>query len=406
MWLILLYVVTMLHVALFALLTFAWNRKKEKAHSQNPRNEFGPQPSALSTVHLSLSTFNSPPDSYRDSTLHTNHRPDHQNPEGISVLIAAKNEAENLRRFLPSVLNQAYKGSFEVIVALDRCTDNSKSIVAEQQTRHPHLKSIVIDSLPDGWTGKKYALQQAIQSAGYDCLAFTDADCELLPLWLEGMAREFAKGNDLVLGVSPYAPAKGFLNLLIRFETWMTAILYIGLAKLGLPYMAVGRSLGYRKSWFEAVGGFKDIAHRLSGDDDLLVNRHANPRKTGLLFALESQVISLPKTTWRGWIRQKIRHGSAGTAYKPSSMLILSVIHGLHLIFYLSLIVVLCVQPAFGWALMIYLLRTAAMIAILATLPWRNKVALLVAFPLLDVAYLIYLALLAPAAALIQPKWN
>jgi hypothetical protein len=186
----------------------------------------------------------------------------------------------------------------------------------------------------------------------------------------------------------------------------MTAILYIGLAKLGRPYMAVGRSLGYRKAWFEAVGGFKDIAHRLSGDDDLLVNRHANPRKTGFLTDLVTQVISLPKTTWKAWMRQKIRHGSAGSAYKPASMLILSVIHGLHLIFYLSLIVVLCVQPAFGWALMIYLLRTAAMIAILASLPWRNKVALLVAFPLLDVAYLIYLALLAPAAALIQPKWN
>ncbi len=401
MWLILLSAVTILQVAIFALLTSAWKTRKENAHQQNPQKEFGPQQSPLSTIHYSLLTFDSPL-----STLHNEDSSDLPQNGGISVLIAAKNEAENLRRFLPGVLNQDFRGNYEVIVALDRCTDASEGIVAELQTRHPHLKSIVIDNLPDGWTGKKYALQQAIQSAGYDCLAFTDADCELPPHWLSGMAREFAKGNQLVLGVSPYAPAKGFLNLLIRFETWMTAILYIGLAKLGLPYMAVGRSLGYRKSWFEAVGGFKDIAHRLSGDDDLLVNRHANPRKTGFLTDLETQVLSLPKTTWREWMRQKIRHGSAGSAYKPASILILSLIHGLHLIFYLSLIVVLCVQPAFGWALMIYLLRTAAMIAILASLPWRNKVALLVAFPLLDVAYLIYLALLAPAAALIQPKWN
>lgn len=401
MWLILLSAVTILQVAIFALLTSAWKTRKENAHRQNPQKEFGPQQSPLSNIHYSLLTFNSPL-----STLHNEDSSDLPQNGGISVLIAAKNEAENLKRFLPSVLNQDFRGNYEVIVALDRCTDASESIVAELQTRHPHLKSIVIDSLPEGWTGKKYALQQAIQTARYDCLAFTDADCELPPLWLDGMVSEFAKGNDLVLGVSPYAPANGFLNLLIRFETWMTAILYIGLAKLGRPYMAVGRSLGYRKSWFEAVGGFKDIAHRLSGDDDLLVNRHANPRKTGFLTDLETQVISLPKTTWRDWMRQKIRHGSAGSAYKPASMLILSVIHGLHLIFYLSLIVVLCVQPAFGWALMIYLLRTAAMIAILASLPWRNKVALLVAFPLLDVAYLIYLALLAPAAALIQPKWN
>jgi cellulose synthase/poly-beta-1,6-N-acetylglucosamine synthase-like glycosyltransferase len=370
--LVLLIVVTILHLGLTALLAIQWRMEKPPKNGEwiMENGEFSTQ------------------------------------VEPFSILIAAKNEAENLKRFLPSVLNQDFRGSYEVIVALDRCSDASESFVAELQTRHPHLKRILIDSLPDGWTGKKYALQQAIQAASYDCLAFTDADCELPTRWLEGMAREFAKGNDLVLGVSPYAPAKGFLNLLIRFETWMTALLYIGLARLGLPYMGVGRSLGYRKAWFEAAGGFKDIAHRLSGDDDLLVNRFAEAKKTGLLTALETQVISLPKTTWKAWMRQKIRHGSAGSAYKPASMLILSAIHGLHLIFYLSLIVVLCVQPAFGWALMIYLLRTAAMIAILASLPWRNKVALLVAFPLLDVAYLIYLALLAPAVALIQPKWN
>ena len=150
MWLILLSAVTILQVAIFALLTSAWKTRKENAHRQNPQKEFGPQQSPLSNIHYSLLTFNSP-----RSTLHNEDSSDLPQNGGISVLIAAKNEAENLKRFLPGVLNQDFRGNYEVIVALDRCTDASEGIVAELQTRHPHLKSIVIDSLPEGWTGKK-----------------------------------------------------------------------------------------------------------------------------------------------------------------------------------------------------------------------------------------------------------
>ncbi len=324
----------------------------------------------------------------------------------MTIIIAAHNEAENLQRFLPAALTQNFQGEYEVIVALDRCTDASAQVVAALQERHAHLRAIHIHTLPEGWTGKKQALHLAIQAALHDCLALTDADCALPPLWLQGMADQFAAGKDLVLGVSPYATASGLLNLLIRFETLITAILYIGLARLRLPYMAVGRSIGYRKAWFEAVGGFKDIAHRLSGDDDLLVNRATRATNIGRLTRLETQVISLPKTTWQGWIGQKVRHGSAGTAYKPSSLLILSLIHGLHLIFYLSLIVVLCLQSAVLWALAIYLVRTCLMVALIGFIPNRGKVGLMLAFPLLDLMYMVYLMLLLPAAACIQPKWK
>lgn len=325
----------------------------------------------------------------------------------VSLLIAAKDEAENLGRFLPFVLAQDYPGEWEVVVALDRCTDHSAQVIAQLQVHHPRLRTVVIDTLPQGWTGKKHALHQAILVARHECLALTDADCELPPSWLRGMARQFSQGKDLVLGVSPYAPAPGFLNLFIRFETWMTAILYVGLAFWRLPYMGVGRSMGYRKAWFQAVGGFDQIAHSVSGDDDLLVNHASRSVMTGLLTAWEAQVVSQPKRTWGEWLRQKRRHSTAATGYKPASLLILLAIHGLQLIFYLSLIlVVLCVPAVTGWALMIYLLRATAMMAILAMLPWRHKTALWLAFPLLDVAYLIYLVLLPFAAARKQPKWK
>lgn len=325
----------------------------------------------------------------------------------ITLIIAARNEAENLQRFLPAVLRQDYPGEWEVIVALDRCTDESAAVVSGFQGQNPRLRMVVIDALPGGWTGKKHALDQAIAVARHDFLAFTDADCELPPRWLQGMAGRFAQGADVVLGVSPYAPGPGFLNLFIRYETWMTAMLYTGLARLGMPYMAVGRSLAYRRRWFEAGRGFEGIAHRVSGDDDLLVNRAGRTAKVDVLTGIDYQVVSLPKRTWREWLRQKQRHGSAGKAYSLRSLLILSGIHGLHLFFYLSLIlVVLCVPAVSGWALLVYLLRTSALMGILAAVPWKFKKLPWLAFPVLDLAYLLYLILLPLAALRKQPNWN
>ncbi len=378
-----------LHLAIMATLAYAWPGKNgewriEKRKFSVANGSEAAQSKAPSPPNSQLSIVNCQ----------------------FSIVIAAHNEAQNLQNFLPTALTQDFAGEYEVIIALDRCTDASAQVVGSMQERHAHLRVLHIDALPEGWTGKKQALHLAIQAARYDCLAFTDADCALPPQWLQGMAAQFAAGKDLVLGVSPYSPAPGLLNLLIRFETLITALLYIGLARLGLPYMGVGRSIAYRKSWFQAAGGFTDIAHRLSGDDDLLVNRAAKPATTGTLTDLDMQVLSLPKTTWNGWKSQKLRHGSAGTAYKPSSLLILSLMHGLHLIFYLSLIVVLCLQAATMWAWAIYLLRLLGMIGILGSIPWRHKAGLLIAFPLLDVLYLAYLVLILPAAAFIQPKWK
>lgn len=328
------------------------------------------------------------------------------NPAPISVLIAAHDEEVNLLHLLPTVLDQDFAGEYEVLVILDRCKDDSEKVVQAFEAHHPRLRHIHIEATPPNWSPKKWAISQGIAAAKHDCLAFTDADCTLPKAWLSHIAGGFAEGNELVLGLSPYSKSAGFLNLLIRFETLMTAMLYIGLAALGKPYMAVGRNFAYRKQFFEAAGGFGDDAARLSGDDDLLVNRAANAKKTGRIVALESQVLSEPKHTWKAWITQKTRHSSAGRAYNFSSLAILSLIHLIHLLFYVSLVGVLCLQDAHALALVIYLSRTFVMTALLSRLPWKDKIALLIAFPLLDLLYVLYLSLLVPAIAFIQPKWK
>src|SRR5690606_35658782 len=96
------------------------------------------------------------------------------------------------------------------------------------------------------WASKKYALTLGIKKAKNNYLLFTDADCKPASnQWIQHLANYFSAEKQLILGYGAYAKTKGLLNKLIRFETAMTALQYFSFAKAGMPYMGVGRNLGY-----------------------------------------------------------------------------------------------------------------------------------------------------------------
>ncbi|HET7897667.1 MAG TPA: glycosyltransferase family 2 protein, partial [Flavisolibacter sp.] len=120
-----------------------------------------------------------------------------------------------------------------------------------------------------------------------------------------------------------YQKRPGFLNKAIRFETFHTALQYMGYALAGKPYMGVGRNLAYRRSLFFRNKGFSSINHIPSGDDDLFINQVANKENTAVVIDPEAFTISTPKTTWKDWMRQKGRHYSTGKFYRKSHQFLL-----------------------------------------------------------------------------------
>ncbi|MEL7532631.1 MAG: glycosyltransferase, partial [Bacteroidota bacterium] len=249
----------------------------------------------------------------------------------FSIIIAARNESPNLKRYLSTWLEQEYP-NFELIIILDRCEDDSAAYLASQTDRR--LKIIEITETPDDWAPKKWALNVGITAAQNDWFAFTDADCELPPQWLAAIAKQIEPNTELVLGLSPYRKHPSLLNSLQSFETAYTALQYIGFARLGMPYMGVGRNLAYKKSFFDRSLGFDRFAERLSGDDDLLVNANARAETTALMMSADSWTYSEPEMTWPKWFRQKNRHLSASPAYSVRSKLSLGIFHTTHLLGY------------------------------------------------------------------------
>ena len=108
---------------------------------------------------------------------------------GVSIVVAAKNEASLLPQLISNILAQDYP-RFELIIVNDRSTDGSREILKNLSVSHSNLSVIEVEKLPDGWNGKKYALQMGIEAAAYDIILLTDADC--LPnssQWISQMAK-------------------------------------------------------------------------------------------------------------------------------------------------------------------------------------------------------------------------
>ncbi len=262
----------------------------------------------------------------------------------VSIIVCARNEAENLRSNLDYLLQQQYP-SFEVIVVNDCSTDLTAKVLQVFMHRHHNLKVVTIE----GEVGnKKKALDAGVRAATHDIILVTDADCRPAgPFWVQAMINCFDNETDIVLGFSPYATQKGLLNKIIRFETLYTAFLYGGMALLGLPYMGVGRNLAYRKSIYLNSKARYKYASTLSGDDDLLVNEMAKRSNTAICAISEGIVNSKPKTDWSSWWHQKRRHTGASLHYNLSSKIFLSIVY-LTTAFLYTLIFMLLLAGFFG----------------------------------------------------------
>ena len=236
----------------------------------------------------------------------------------VSIVICAKNEADNLQKNLPLILEQRYP-DYEVIVVNDCSEDNTEAILNDFKNFYPHLKTTTIKKDEKFQHFKKLALTIGIKAASNEWLLLTDADCRpTTKKWLLTMATKFTN-NKIVLGYSRYKKTKGFINSIIRAETALNGIQYLSFALAGNPYKGVGRNLAYRKSMFFENKGFARHIKLISGDDDLFINQVATKTNTEVEYDYTAQTISEPKGTFSSWFYQKRRHMTTRKHYSKRS---------------------------------------------------------------------------------------
>jgi glycosyltransferase involved in cell wall biosynthesis len=213
------------------------------------------------------------------------------------------------------VMNQ--KGvTFEVIVVDDCSLDDTVDVLREYSAKFSNFRTSKLVESREFEGGKKFAVTMGIKAASYSNLVFIDADCYPTS---DGWLRKMAEGlmlKKVVLGYGPFKREKGFLNKIIRFDTYKIALQYLSFSLSGIPYMGVGRNMAYHSYLYFDAKGFTSHLNVVSGDDDLFVNEVSNSKNTGIEISPEAHVMSLSKKTYSKWEFQKRRHLTTAPKYK------------------------------------------------------------------------------------------
>ena len=181
----------------------------------------------------------------------------------LSILVPARNEESNIRTCVESLLAQEYP-DFEVLVLNDNSTDGTSAILKQISKRDARLRVFDGETPPSGWLGKHWACHQLAQRASGELILFTDADTRHEPNALrDSVSALIARNADLVTAF----PRE-------EMQTWgerlTVPILAFGVfcffpillaEKLRLPAFSVtiGQFMLFRRSAFEAIGGYEAI---------------------------------------------------------------------------------------------------------------------------------------------------
>lgn len=249
---------------------------------------------------------------------------------GVTILVCAWNEKENLTELIPILDNQDYP-EYEVILLDDRSDDGSEDYIRGNIGKWKKIRYLRINDQFEHVTPKKYALTVGMKQATYPVALMTDADCRPNSNhWITAMVAQLSEEKQIVLGFSPYFRGSGLLNWFIRCETFYTAVQYLSFALGGVTYMGVGRNILYKRSVFFANKGFYTHRKVYGGDDDIFLNEVATRHNSTISVDPESFVYSKPKTNWSDWYRQKRRHLAVSKLYRTRNKILLGLLSGAH----------------------------------------------------------------------------
>ncbi len=192
----------------------------------------------------------------------------------VSIVIPACNEAATIEPALTSVLALDYEPK-EIIVVNDRSTDDTARVLERMRKKHPRLRLLEVDTLPEGWLGKNHALHLGARQAVGDYLLFTDADIVMERTALcRAMARLLDRRLDHLCLFFENRTRGGLLNALIMdigagllyfYKPWLAA------NPKSNRYMGVGAFNLVRAESYKRIDGHCRVA--MHPIDDIMLGR-------------------------------------------------------------------------------------------------------------------------------------
>jgi cellulose synthase/poly-beta-1,6-N-acetylglucosamine synthase-like glycosyltransferase len=317
----------------------------------------------------------------------------------FSIIIPARNEADNIDRFLPSILEQNYPAElFDVTVINDHSTDNTAHRVLLLQKKYSNLFLIELsEHVNQGITNayKKKAIEIAIAQSKGDWILTTDADCKAGKEWLI-QYDAFIQEQQPVFVAAPvmFFNTGSFLSLFQVLDFMSLQGITAAAVCAGSHAMCNGANLAYLKTAFYEVDQFSGIDHIASGDDMLLMQKIKKryPGKLGYLFQEKAIIQTEAMPDWKSFLNQRIRWASKADSYGDRSIFwVLLLVYLLN--FSLLMIAISAIFVDNGWYHFVLLVSIKTIVELSFMIPvsrFFGSIEIIGWFPMMQPFHILY----------------
>lgn len=240
----------------------------------------------------------------------------------VTVVIACRNEEQNLPELLSSLSKQDYPATlFEIIIVDDNSSDSTF------KTASAYTGNINVITIKNAGAGKKQAIRTGINASSGQLIITTDADCRMGSRWIKTIAAYYEKYQpDMIIGPVRIESDNSFFGKFQEIEFLSLQGITAGTALSGKSTMCNGANLAFRKSvYVQNQGELHDEIP--SGDDVFLLHRIKKNR--GSILWLESAdaiVNTCVLTTLESFSLQRNRWISKGKSFSDPYTIFLAIV--------------------------------------------------------------------------------
>lgn len=317
----------------------------------------------------------------------------------ISVIIPARDEANNIGVCLDSILAGDYpKELFEIIIIDDHSTDGTGDIVDTYNAANVRCLRLAeyMDATVTAY--KKKAITTGIAHSTGELIVTTDADCIVPEGWLTNIAAMYEQQKPVMI-IAPVAFTTD--NSLVQLFQCMDFMgmqgITIAAYRLKMGNMSNGANLAFSRTAFDAVDGYAGVDHLSSGDDYLLMMKlnDAFPGKIACMKSKHAIVSTTPQPDWGSFLQQRIRWASKSAKYDDKKLTgILIFVYLYNCVFIALLIAGIFIPGLWLVALGMYVVKVVIELFFLFPVSaFFNRRRQLVYFPLLELLHIPYIVL-------------
>jgi cellulose synthase/poly-beta-1,6-N-acetylglucosamine synthase-like glycosyltransferase len=188
----------------------------------------------------------------------------------VSIIVAARNEEENILRCLKSLDKLEYPESkLQIILVDDRSTDKTGNIIENFILDKPKFTMIETKKEIGRLKGKTNALANALEIATGEIILTTDADCVMVPTWVKTTVSYYHDDVAIVNGFTTQTANSNFSGMQ-AIDFIYLLVVAAGTINLKTPISCIGNNMSYRKKAYLEVGGYENLPFSVTEDFNLL----------------------------------------------------------------------------------------------------------------------------------------